>query len=193
GLIAGIMGFDALVIADNRLMLPSGILTIAAVIWWLIAANRLVRVVVPSVIVLWAVTAVRPWQATDMFSDQRDDSALVRTVSALATATTDPVAVVITNDADRVHWETGLPAAYAPMPVKPLTGEIVDDVPLYRNLPCALGRAGGAVVISNQATFSAVNRDLLDAEVARGRLTSTNDGGTTVYRPTASACAPTAD
>lgn len=199
GLVAGIMGFDALVIADNRLMLPSGILTIAAVIWWLVASTDRVRAnavhggiirgVVPVAIILWAVTAVRPWQATDMFSDQRHDSPLARTVSELSTSATDPVSIVITNDADRVHWETAVPAAYAPMPVKPLTGEIVDEVPLYRELPCALRRFGGAVIISNQATFSAVNRDLLDAEVTRGTLERTNDGETTVYRATSTACA----
>lgn len=193
GLVAGIMGFDALVIADNRLMLPSGILTIAAVVWWLVASDRLVRTVVPIAIVIWAVAAVRPWQATDMFSDQRSDSGLVRTVRTLAASSRDPVAAVITNDADRVHWETGIPAAYAPMPVKPLSGESMDDAPLYRALPCALRRHRGAVVLSNEATFSAVNRDLLDAEVARGTLTVTDDGETTVYRATPSACAEPAD
>lgn len=144
-------------------------------------------------IVLWALSAVRPWQATDMFSDQRADSALVRTVTALAASSTDPVTVVITNDADRVHWETGIPAAYAPMPVKPLTGELVDDAPLYRALPCALRQFSGGVVISNEATFSAVNRDLLDAEVARGTLAVTDDGDTTVYRATSAACAESSE
>lgn len=189
GLVAGIMGFDALVIADNRLMLPSGILTIAGMIWWLTAAAHPLRGFVPAVIVLWALTAIRPWQASDMFSDQRSDSALVRTVMALAASPTDPVAVVITNDADRVHWDTGIPAAYAPMPVKPLTGEAVDDTPLYRALPCALRRSSGVVVLSNEVTFSAANRDLLDAEVIRGTLTVIDDGETTVYRATAAACA----
>lgn len=193
GLVAGIMGFDALVIADNRLMLPSGILTIAGMIWWLTASARPLRGLVPAVIVLWAVTAVRPWQASDMFSDQRSDSPLVRTVTTLTTSTTDPVAVVITNDADRVHWDTGIPTAYVPMPVKPLTGELVDDAPLYRALPCALRQFSGAVVVSNEATFSAVNRDLLDAEVARGTLASSDDGETTVYRATSVACASTSE
>ncbi|MFM7125350.1 MAG: hypothetical protein ACKOYO_00610 [Actinomycetota bacterium] len=188
GLMAGIMGFDALVIADNRLMLPSGVLTIAALAWWMASWPRRSLVMWATVIV-WAVTAVQPWQVTDMFSDRDTASVLATTVAALS----DEITVVVTNDADLVHWETGLPAVYAPMPVKPLTGDVVDVEPLYRELPCALLQARGAVVIDDRATFSVVDVERLDAEVESGRLTSTDGDGTTVYVPTSTACAPSPD
>lgn len=185
GLLAGIMGFDALVIADNRLMLPSGVLTIAALAWWMASWPQR-SLVTWATVVLWAVTAVRPWQVTDRFSDRDAPSALATTVTGLS----EEVAVIVTNDADLVHWETGRPAVYAPMPVKPLTGDVVDVEPLYRGLPCALLRNRGAVVINDQATFSVVDVERLDAEVESGRLTSTGGDGATVYLPTSTACAP---
>lgn len=188
GLLAGIMGFDALVIADNRLMLPSGVLTIAALAWWMTSWTRR-SVVMWATVVVWAVAAVRPWQVTDRFSDRDTPSTLATTVAALS----EEIAVVVTNDADLVHWETGLPAVYAPMPVKPLTGDVVDVEPLYRGLPCALLQARGAVVINDRATFSVADVERLDAEVESGRLTSTEGNGTTVYLPTSTACAPSPD
>ena len=199
GLVAGIMGFDALVIADNRLMLPSGLLTLSALAWWFISARspwtisrRQFGALATVAVAIWAVTAVRPWQATDMFSDGHRGSPLTQTVSNLLEGRishgSNQIAVVISNDADAVHWETGLPSAYAPMPVKPLSGERVDEVPLYRNLPCALLRFQGVIVISNEATFSSVNLDLLDREVQRGGLGVTPSDATTVYWPTSTAC-----
>lgn len=188
GLLAGILGFDALVIADNRLMLPSGVLTIAALAWWVASWPRR-SLVMWAAVVVWAVTAVRPWQATEVFSDRVSPSTLATTVAALS----DEIAVVVTNDADLVHWETGVPAVYTPMPVKPLTGEVVDVEPLYRRLPCALSRARGAVVINDQATFSVVDVQRLDAEVERGTLTATGADGTTIYAPTSRACASVPD
>lgn len=195
GLIAGIMGFDALVIADNRLMLPSGLLTIAAFAWWasMPHVTQRLRALAPALVIIWACTAVRPWQAADVFSDRRDDSPLVTRVKSIAREQVDESTIVITNDADRVHWETGLPAAYSPMPVKPLSGESVDEIPLYRGLPCALLGAGGVIVVSNEATFSSVNRELLDAEVERGTLTAVDDGTTTAFQPTSTACDPRPD
>jgi len=195
GLFAGIMGFDALVIADNRLMLPSGILTISALAWWITSkplfvskSVQLNQALIVVLILGWAVVAVRPWQATEMFSDRRGDTPLVDRVTDIANADDSSVAVIITNDADAVHWGTGIPAAYTPMPVKPLSGELVDEIPLYKNLPCALLQFNGVVVISNEATFSAANRDLLDDEVERGTLRADQDQFTTVYWPTSSAC-----
>lgn len=188
GLLAGILGFDALVIADNRLMLPTGVLTIAALAWWVASWSRR-SLLMGAAVVVWAVTAVRPWQVTDLFSDRDSPSTLAATVAALA----DDIAVVVTNDADLVHWETGVPAVYTPMPVKPLTGEVVDVEPLYRNMPCALSRARGAVVIIDRATFSVVDVERLDAEVERGVLAATKSDGTTVYVPTSTACEPSPD
>lgn len=206
GLLAGIMGFDALVIADNRLMLPSGILTLSALAWWIAATpppslfwNRRYGVIAVALLVAWTMSAVRPWQATEMFSAGHGETPLSRTVNELLADERNnrpendqlkigSAIIVISNDADAVHWVTGVPSAYTPMPVKPLSGERVDEILLYRKLPCALHRAGGVVVISNEATFSAVNRPLLDQEVERGTLSAVEDLSTTVFRPTVTAC-----
>jgi len=200
GLLAGILGFDALVIADNRLMLPSGILTLSAGIWWVasrptstaMTSRRDITVVSLSILV-WTLGAIRPWQVTEMFSDQQGDTPLVRKVSEIYTGGANDIAVVISNDADAVHWGTGAPTAYAPMPVKPLSGERVDEVPLYRALPCALQRSRGVVVISIEATFSSANLQLLEEEVNRGTLAAQGDESTIVFRPTSAACTSLTD
>lgn len=185
GLIAGILGFDALVIADNRLMLPAGILVISAMVWTAVdrcnssAASHLVIIMA---ILAWGAAAVRPWNATELFSD------IVRPLAMSQVAEDLDVDIVISNDADGVHWDTGIPAVYTPMSVKPLTGERVDDVRIYRRLPCALLEANGAVVISNEATFSTVNRDELDRSAAQGTLRRINRQDATVYLPTSNAC-----
>lgn len=195
GLAAGILGFDALVIADNRLMLPAGILTLTALIWFVAdrASDSSVsepelhvrspwRVLAVLGLAVWTITAVRPWLITERFSDVTRPlamSSLVRELNA---------ALVISNDADGLHWDTGVPAAYAPMPVKALTGERVEDAEIYRLLPCPLARAHGVIVISNESTFSTVNRPVLDQLVAEGKLTSFTKDGSTAYVPTDDAC-----
>ena len=134
------------------------------------------------VLALWGVAAVRPWNALERFSDIERPISISRSVNDL------DLAVVISNDADGVHWDTGLPAAYTPMPVKPLTGEIVDDVEIYLRIPCPLFEAQGAVVISNDATFSTVNREALDNLTASGALRRITQDQATVYLPTDRAC-----
>lgn len=181
GLVAGMMGFDALVIADNRLMLPSGILTIVAIAWAVPRSRRALSIA-GIVTVAWIVSAVDPTSITERFSDE----AGVKPYSLAVVET--GASIVISNDADGVHWDTGTPAAYAPTPVKMLTGEAVDVEPIYAALPCALLEADGAVVLSDQAMFFAADLTLLDREVDNGRLTRVDDTGSIVYEPTDSAC-----
>jgi hypothetical protein len=181
GLVAGMMGFDALVIADNRLMLPSGILTMAALVWAVPGSRRALGAAA-AIVLVWVVTAVDPSSITERFSDE----AGTKPYSTAAVAT--GAAIVISNDADGVHWDTGVPAAYAPTPTKMLTGEAVDVEPIYAALPCALLEADGAVVLSDQAMFFAADLALLDREVDNGRLTRVDDTGSIVYEPTDSAC-----
>ena len=181
GLVAGMMGFDALVIADNRLMLPSGILTIVAIAW-AVPRSRCALSIAGIVTVAWIVSAVDPTSITERFSDE----AGVKPYSLAVVET--GASIVISNDADGVHWDTGTPAAYAPTPVKMLTGEAVDVEPIYAALPCALLEADGAVVLSDQAMFFAADLTLLDREVDNGRLTRVDDTGSIVYEPTDSAC-----
>ncbi|MFM8650035.1 MAG: hypothetical protein ACKODY_09775 [Actinomycetota bacterium] len=181
GLILGLMGFDALVIPDNRLMLPAGLLTLAALYWSSPGRGRAL-VGVAAVVVLWIVVAVQPTSIGESFSDDSDRKAFSEV------AASSGARIIITNDADAVHWDTGLPAAYAPTARKALTGELVDVDDLSRRLPCALLRHDGIVVLSDQITFSSVEYDLLDLAVAEGALEKDESPGVIVYRPTTAAC-----
>lgn len=187
GLIAGMAGFDGLVIADNRLMLPAGMLTLAAIFWIVpslrgfLTARRVTALPIIA-LVTWIVVAVDPAHVTEVFSDQsgpRPYSVAANDLDA---------SVVISNDADALHWDTGISSAYAPLSFKLLTGEAVDVIPLYEQLPCALLRHDGVIVLSPDFTFSVADRDLLDAQVEEGRLTFDPMEGADVYRPTADAC-----
>jgi len=185
GLVAGMAGFDGLVIADNRLMLPSGLLTLAAIFWTVSARPEFRRrlTFVPVVALIgWTLVAVDPGNLAESFSDNSGPRSYSVAADDLGAS------IVVSNDADALHWDTGIPAAYAPLALKPLTGELVDEVPLYEQLPCALSRNDGVVVLSAEATFSVVNRGLLDAQVETGRLTFEPMEGADVYRPTEDAC-----
>lgn len=185
GLFAGMLGFDALVIADNRLMLPAGVLVSASLVWRASTSTSSSRVAYAAglgIIALWGVVAARPWSVLERFSDVDRPLSMSRVALDLDTD------IVVSNDADGVHWDTGLPAVYAPMRVKPLTGEILDDTRTYRQLPCALLRRNGAIVISNEATFSSVDRTALEEEVVQGHLKRITTPETTSYLPTESAC-----
>lgn len=188
GLVVGMMGFDALVTPDNRLMLPAGVLTLVAMAWTLAeridSADPRSPVLVPVtalLVVAWTVVAVRPWNMNERFSD----SSGPRRYSLVAE--TLDVSVVVTNDADALHWDTGIATVYPPQAVMPLTGEPVDEESIYGRLPCALLENDGAVVLSSDA-FLVVNRDLLDEAVAAGRLTFRQADGAEVYLPTDVAC-----
>lgn len=188
GLALGMLGFDALVIADNRLMLPGGILTLAGVLWW--ATERLdaapstgrTAPVAGLALVVWIVAAVRPATVGELFSDPAPER------GDIAAVLRDGPAVVIANDADGVHWATEVPAAYAPLPVKALTGEEVDVEGVYASLPCPLSVAGGVVVLADEALFGSDGRAELDALVSTGRLTADPFPGGVLYRPGPSAC-----
>jgi hypothetical protein len=203
GLFAGILGFDALVIADNRLMLPAGILVSSAIVWTVadhLRPNVMWRTLALGGLAVWGVVAVRPWNVMERFSDIERPLAmsnvlLSETVTSenvtsenMTSGSGTNVEIVISNDADGVHWDTGIPAAYTPMSVKPLTGEIIDDSEVYRRLPCALLRANGVILVSNETTFSTVDRDALDSDVSSGRLRRIDSANATVYAPSSSAC-----
>ena len=190
GLVAGMMGFDALVIADNRLMLPTGVLTLAAVVWSAHdivikqQGTRLMQTIsgASGGLVLFALLAVRPWNVAESFSNSSELKPY--SIAALQSG----AEIIITNDADGVHWDTGLPSAYAPLAVKALTGQAQDVSTLYAELPCALFQHDGVVVLSNDFTFSGANNELLTEQVEAGRLTIEATDAATVYYPTDSAC-----
>lgn len=188
GLVAGMLGFDALVIADNRLMLPAGLITIVGLAWSVdvaAASSRHVAVALAPwvAVAAWIVTAVQPQHLTERFSD------LTGAPPYVAAAAASGADIVIVNDADGVHWHTGLPAAYAPLPVKALTGEPVDVAAAYRSLPCPMWKHGSVLIIADDALFGSSGSEVLDDEVAEGRLTAEPVAGGVRYRPTPAACA----
>lgn len=187
GLVLGMVGFDALVIADNRLMLPAGLITIVGVVWSIdvpapVAGRPGVALAPWAAVAVWWVTAVQPWGLAERFSD------LTAPPPYVAAAATSGADVVIVNDADGVHWHTGLPAAYAPLPVKALTGERVDQAAAYRALPCPMWQHGGVLIMADDALFGASGSETLEELVAEGRLVSEPVAGGVSYRPTARAC-----
>ncbi|MFM8531509.1 MAG: hypothetical protein ACKOD2_17910 [Ilumatobacteraceae bacterium] len=177
GLVLGMLGFDALVIADNRLMLPTGLLTLAALWWW-----APIRATSSVVLAAWAAVAVAPWNVAESFRSY--EGPLPMSAAAIESGAD----VVITDNADGVHWDTGVPAAYAPLPTKQLTGEAVDVERLYGALPCQLLEANGVVVLSPDSTFFGADIGLLDREVERGRLALAANETAVVYSPTVIAC-----
>jgi len=181
GLVLGFLGFDALVVPDNRLMLPAGILTLCAIVWS-VPNTRRWGVASLAVAAAWFAFATAPSGLDEPFTEPtRTDPYDAMIVGFDAKA-------IVSNDADGMHWATGLPAVYAPTPVKPLTGERVDTAPLYAELPCALDRADAIVVIVDTAEFSSADQNALDAEVDTGRLDVTRRSGATIYSPDAIAC-----
>ncbi|NDH47476.1 MAG: hypothetical protein EBX99_06455, partial [Acidimicrobiia bacterium] len=185
GLVLGMLGFDGLVTPDNRLMMPSGVLALLALAW--IMNDRVdslpsrLRLVVPLLVVVWTVLAVRPQDVGERFSDNSGP----RQASSLALRT--GASVVVTNDADALHWDTGLSTVYPPQEFMPLTGERVNERAIYNDLPCALLRNEGVVILTEEA-FLVVNRDLLQAQVDAGNLTFEPTTGADLYRPTDRAC-----
>lgn len=181
GLVLGFLGFDALVVPDNRLMLPAGILTICALVW---SVPNTTRWAAASLVIAlgWFAVATAPSGLDQPFTEPSRTDPYDAMIAGF-----DPEAIV-SNDADGMHWATGIPAVYAPTPAKPLTGERVDTAPLYAELPCALDRANAIVVIVDTAEFSSADQDALDAEVETGRLESTSRPGATIYSPGAIAC-----
>ena len=133
-------------------------------------------------LVLFALLAVRPWNVAESFSNSSELKPY--SIAALQSG----AEIIITNDADGVHWDTGLPTAYAPLAVKALTGQAQDVSTLYAELPCALLQHDGVVVLSNDFTFSGANNELLTEQVEAGRLTIEASDEATVYFPTDSAC-----
>ena len=188
GLVLGMLGFDALVAPDNRLMLPAGVLVVSGAVWW--ATEHVDRhpvrswqtVVIGGLVVLWVVSAARPWNLGDLYANRGEEAAYVRAARASGAS------VVIVNDADGTHWATEIPAAYSPLPTKALTGEPVDIDGVYRSLPCPMLEANGVLVLADDALFGAGGSPVLPELVAAGRLVAEPFDGGVVYRPSSTAC-----
>ena len=180
----GMVGFDALVRPDNRLMLPAGLLTLVGAAWSFDVSGRAARPLAAALaaIALWMALAVRPDQVGERFAAANAGAPHVVAAGALAEA------IVVSNDADIVLWFTGKPSVYLPLDRQPLTGDPVDPSATYAALPCALATGDGAVVMVEPA-FIPGDRAALDELVAAGRLMVEEAPNTRIYRPTATACA----
>jgi hypothetical protein len=181
GVAAAMLTFDSLVTLDNRLMLPSGVLTVVGLAWWL-AARPLTtgaRIGCLAGAAVWALLAVGPWDVVRL----RDPPPTAGLAAAVAGSE-----VVLSNGADHVWWFTGAPTAYLPQPVAPLTGERVDVAAELQPVPCLLAAHDGVIVVFDAAFNDRTAADLLPAMVDAGRLTSEWVGDVTVYRPTGAGC-----
>ncbi len=181
-LLAGIASFDALATPDNRLMLPTGVLSLCALVWVVdVSGKRLIAAF--AVVAVWILSAAHPWDAGQIFTaaDRLPAAAELRGTRAR---------VIVSNDADGIYWELGIPAAYLPPPRMSLTGAPVDRAALYAELPCALAEHDGIVVVLAGALFGVDGQDELDALVAEGRLhaSATPSGSAMIYAPNDQSC-----
>jgi hypothetical protein len=189
GLLFGMLGFDALVAPDNRLMMPAGVLALFALTWTVIdrlevAPNLrfpLFDIAALVLLALWAIFAVRPLDITERFSDESGERPYVQDARDL------DVTVIVTDDADAMLWDTGISAVYFPQATKVLTGEPVDEAAIYDALPCVLLENDGAMILSRDAFFP-VNREYIDAEVSKGTLALRDTSSASIYLPTERAC-----
>lgn len=179
-LFGGIAFFDALATPDNRIMVPAGLITLCGLVWCIDVAGPRLAVAVAAV-GLWALSAVRPWDAGHLFS-QPDRLAAAKQFAGL------DASVVITNDADGLYFLTGLPSAYLPPERMSLTDEPVDRVALFDQLPCALWEHHGVVIVFANAMFGVLGQGELDALVAAGRLEVEPFDAGAVYRPSEFSC-----
>jgi hypothetical protein len=165
-LVAGMAGFDALVIADNRLMLPIGALTATAIGWSLRPASTATLGLTVAAALVWIAVATAPTAWTESFSTPGPRAL----VDPAVLPNGRPVRVVLTNDADTIHWASGLPTAYMPTATNSLTGEAVDAARIYDALPCALAQHDGLVIISAASLFGPGDLEALQRLVDEGRL-----------------------
>ncbi len=183
GLVIGLLGFDALVIPDNRLLLPMGVLTIAGLMWSIRIRSMAAAAIAAVAVAVWAGVGVSPQTWTELYTDERRPAFM----DAAAATEAD---VLVTNAADNVHWFTEIPAVYLPLPERPLTGEPVDQEAELRALPCALLEHGGAIVAARGALLGVDGQAVLDDLVATGRLTAEDAPDAVVYFPTGLSCDP---
>lgn len=180
GLVAGMVGFDALLNPDNRVMLPLGVLTLAGAAWSIDARHGRALLTATAV---WALVAVFPRGPGDPYFPTATAPATV------AAAEASGAKVVVSPDADLVHWYSGLPAAYPPKTYFELTGEHVDATDQWAALPCALYRADAVLIVPRGGLLFDLDLAALDDLVATGALEPDEQTDVTVLWPSGSACA----
>lgn len=188
GLILGILGFDALVVPDNRLMLPSGILILSGLTWALgsvAAQSRTLAVRVGALILVfgWGIVAAEPWTVTDFGNPLSGGSD-----AAVRVARSTGAAVILANEADSIYLGTAIPSAYLPQAVSPLSGKPVDLDAIYSELPCLMAKHNAVIIRSAGGLFVAAEGSTVSSLIESGRFVREVVDGVTVIRAGERAC-----
>lgn len=181
GLVAGMLGFDALVNPDNRVMLPLGVLTLTGLAWTATPATGRYALAGASA---WLLAAVVPRGATDPYLPTAAEPATV------AVAEASGASAIVTPDADLLHWYSGLPAAYPPKAYLELTDEHIDIDAQWDALACAMLDADAVLLVPGGNLMFGLDARSVEQLVTAGELLPEPHGDITVFRPTPSDCAP---
>ena len=184
GLVASVLitmfAYDALTKFEPRMMYPPGVLL--AVAWAWSVTSRTPAWAAAGGALAWAVFAAGPWNwSAPAFHGNATRAEILRRAEA---------DVVISNLADVVHYQTGLPAAYFPTPQKVHSGLPRARDAVMDDLPCRLLRAHGVVLLDSTGFLppDAWATDILDEQTAAGLLERSTREGFVLYVPTPIAC-----
>jgi hypothetical protein len=173
--------YDALTKFEPRMLYPPAVLLFAGFAWSTTLQQRLPRWAF-AIGCIWIVLAALPtkWEAP------RFQATALRAQAARDTG----AKMLVSNSADLVHYETGIPAAYFPSPVQVHSGRAQDRDALMIGFPCVLLRAEGAVLIDSTGYLPPDPWiiDYLDRFVAQGTMRLTSSGDYYTFLPTPAAC-----
>jgi hypothetical protein len=184
GLVSSVLitmfAYDALTKFEPRMMYPPGVLL--AVAWAWSAASRVPAWTAAGGALAWAVLAAGPWNwSAPPFQGNATRAEILRRAEA---------DVVISNLADVVHYQTGLPAAYFPTALRVHSGLPRDRDEVMADLPCRLLHGHGVVLLDSTGFLppDAWATGILDEQTDAGLLERTTQGAFTLYVPTPIAC-----
>ena len=173
--------YDALTKFEPRMLYPPAVLLFAAWAWSSIAQQKLGKWAAVASL-LWAALAASPtnW-AAPRFQANAARAAAARSMN---------VKVLVSNSADLIHYETGIPAAYFPSPVVVHSGRPNDRDGLMDGFSCSLLRAHGGVLVDGVGYLGPDPWVIgyLDRFLAKGELTLAVSGPYQLYLPTDTAC-----
>jgi hypothetical protein len=172
--------YDALTKFEPRMLYPPAVLLAAAWAWS--PPQRFKPLAVAGVSVAWALAAAGPWNwSTIEFHSNSTRVAILREA--------DP-AVIVSNLADTIHYETGIPAAYFPTDVLVHSGMPRDRDAIMADLPCRLLQGDGLAVVDATGYLPPDPwvMQVLGEQEADGRLTRTDHDGLVLFAPTPTAC-----
>jgi hypothetical protein len=174
------IAYDALTKFEPRMLYPPAVLLAAAWAWS--PPQRLKPLAVAGVSVAWALAAAGPWNWRSVeFQSNTTRVAILRDA--------DP-AVIVSNSADTIHYETGIPAAYFPAALFVHSGAPRDRAAVMADLPCRLLLGHGLAVLDTTGYLPPdpwVMQVLAEQETDQ-LLTRTDRDGMVLFAPTPTAC-----